>query len=372
MERIFILLSAALFAFIFFKLYSVLQNDFEEVPQRIEDGSMFNLNDPDPGPRMKLLLQKGFYFEDPKDIELISSVIAERLHPEAGAIDNIGELNKRKYDVEADQAFARGGESFRKRVQLSRNILGYTGSDSSRYLQEKTSPPRLPAVNDIGLGTHNIGGTIYNSNGQALAGILVRIGMILPHDSIYSSDVNEVENLIKEKTESIEKVYGVDSANRRQLQSLTAYARTAQQVESIISLCLNDYGLRGPRDAALFALAWCGQLSSSQVVQVSTEAALRKVSPCGGLFLQAVLRWAELRPQTAHPFLLSVIRQGRLVNAPMPVTAAAEIIRPPRRRSQSRVYHSPGITPRRGPSLAPRSHCRFGRRIGSVPRAPLG
>ncbi len=153
MERIFILLSAALFAFIFFKLYSVLQNDFEEVPQRIEDGSMFNLNDPDPGPRMKLLLQKGFYFEDPKDIELISSVIAERLHPEAGAIDNIGELNKRKYDVEADQAFARGGESFRKRVQLSRNILGYTGSDSSRFLQEKTSPPRLPAVNDIGLGT---------------------------------------------------------------------------------------------------------------------------------------------------------------------------------------------------------------------------
>ena len=104
MERIFLLLISALFAFIFFKLYSVLQNDFEEVPERVGDGSMFNLNEPDPGPRMKMLLKKGFYFEDPKDIELISSVIAQRLHPEAATIDNIGELNKRKYDVEAEQA----------------------------------------------------------------------------------------------------------------------------------------------------------------------------------------------------------------------------------------------------------------------------
>ena len=145
MERIFLLLISALFAFIFFKLYSVLQNDFEEVPERVGDGSMFNLNEPDPGPRMKLLLQKGFYFEDPKDIELISSVIGQRLHPEAATIDNIGELNKRKYDVEAEQAFAMGGESFKKRVELSRNILGYTGPDSSRFLQEKTKPPQPPA-----------------------------------------------------------------------------------------------------------------------------------------------------------------------------------------------------------------------------------
>src|SRR5688500_16978375 len=184
MERIFVLLISALFAFIFFNLYSVLEKDFEEVPQRISDGSMMNLNDPDPGPRIKLLLQKGFYFEDAKDIGLISSVIAQRLHPEVADIDNIGELNKRKYDVEAEQAFTMGGESFKKRVQLSRNILGYTGPDSSRFQQEKTKPPQLPATNNVGLGKHNISGTIY-SNGQGLAGVLVRLGMILPQDSIY-------------------------------------------------------------------------------------------------------------------------------------------------------------------------------------------
>ena len=110
MERIFVLLISALFAFIFFKLYSVLKKDFEEVAQRTSEGSMMNLNDPDPGPRMKVLLQRGFYFEDPKDIELVRSVITQRLHPEAESIDNIGELNKRKYDVEADQAFTQGGE----------------------------------------------------------------------------------------------------------------------------------------------------------------------------------------------------------------------------------------------------------------------
>ena len=132
---------------------SVLKKDFEEVAQRTSEGSMMNLNDPDPGPRMKVLLQRGFYFEDPKDIELVRSVITQRLHPEAESIDNIGELNKRKYDVEADQAFTQGGESFKKRIRLSRTLLGYSGSDSVRFLQEKTSPPQLPAVNNIALAS---------------------------------------------------------------------------------------------------------------------------------------------------------------------------------------------------------------------------
>jgi cell division protein FtsW (lipid II flippase) len=240
MERIFLLLVSALFAFIFFKLYTVLKKDFEEVPKRIAEGSIMNLNDPDPGPRIKLLLQRGFYFEDPRDVALISNVIAQRLNPQAASIDNIGELNKRKYDVDADQAFNIGGESFKKRVRLSRSLLGYNGADSIRFLQEKTAPPQLPAVNNIGLGSNSISGTIYGVGGKVLSGVLVRLGMILPQDSIYSSEVNEVDNLISENTGNVQKIYAVDSAKKRQLQSLTAYARTDASGKYIFTNLPND------------------------------------------------------------------------------------------------------------------------------------
>src|SRR5687768_4428794 len=146
MERIFLLFISILFAFIFFKLFTVLKKDFEEVPKRLGDGSMINLNDPDPGAQMKLLLQRGFYFEDPKDIELISSIIGQRLNTRDERIDNIGELNKRKYDVEADQASMLGGESFNKRVRLAGASLGYSDADAIRFLQVRKAAPPLPAV----------------------------------------------------------------------------------------------------------------------------------------------------------------------------------------------------------------------------------
>src|SRR5215204_5365045 len=111
MERIFLMFISILFAFIFFQLFTVLKKDFEEVPKRLGEGSIINLNDPDPGIQMKLLLQRGFYFEDPRDVELISLIIGQRLNTREERIDNIGELNKRKYDVEAEQAFQRGGET---------------------------------------------------------------------------------------------------------------------------------------------------------------------------------------------------------------------------------------------------------------------
>src|SRR5688500_17892180 len=112
LERTFIFLISGLMAFLFFRLYAVLEKDFEEVPERIAEGSMINLNDPNPEQNMQMLLQKGYYFEDPKDIAIVHSVLQERMHPEAENIDNIGELNKRKYEVNADLAFASGGESY--------------------------------------------------------------------------------------------------------------------------------------------------------------------------------------------------------------------------------------------------------------------
>jgi predicted DNA binding CopG/RHH family protein len=50
--------------------------------------------------------------------------------------------------------------------------------------------------------------------------------MILPQDSTYSENVTEVENIIKENKGGVQKIFAIDSAKKRQLQSLTAYART--------------------------------------------------------------------------------------------------------------------------------------------------
>lgn len=225
-ERIFLLLVTLVLAALFFRLFTVLKKDFAEVPRRLADGSMVNLNDNRPGERMKVLLQKGFYFEDQRDIDLASSIISQRLNTTEAPIDNIGELNKRKYDIEAEQAFVQGGDSYKKRVQLSRSLLGFTGPDSVRFQQEKSNPPQLPSENEIALGKYSIKGEVNARGGGAAAGVLVRLDMILPQDSIYSQNVTEV---IRESTESgagKRISYAADSLGHRQLQSLTAYART--------------------------------------------------------------------------------------------------------------------------------------------------
>src|SRR5438270_5643950 len=137
-ERIFLLLVSIVLALLFFNLYGVLQKDFEAVPQRLGNGTTMNLNTPTAASKLKALLQNGFYFEDPRDIRLIYSVLNERLHTNSTLLDNIGDLNKQAFAVDAETAFAQGGESFKKRVLLSRALLGFSGSDSARFQQEKT------------------------------------------------------------------------------------------------------------------------------------------------------------------------------------------------------------------------------------------
>ncbi|HEX2606557.1 MAG TPA: FtsW/RodA/SpoVE family cell cycle protein, partial [Flavisolibacter sp.] len=199
--------------------------DFAEVPQRLQEGTMINLNDPDPGSRMQLLLQKGYYFEDPKDIALISSMVTKGMQG-AGTIDNIGELNKNRFSLEADQAYAAGGLTFKKRVQLSRSLLGYVNDDSLRFLQERSAPPPYPAAAVIGMGDRKIEGSIHNREGAAVAGILVRLQMILPQDSASGGAVVEPEKRTVERSGSWTKTYVLDSAGHRQLIALTAWART--------------------------------------------------------------------------------------------------------------------------------------------------
>jgi cell division protein FtsW (lipid II flippase) len=226
-ERIFLLLISVLFVFLFFRLYTVLQQRFTDVDKRLQDGTMVNLNDKDPALQIKNLLTKGYYFDDKRDIDLITNTVANNIST-GQKIDNIGELNKRKYFIVADDAFEKGGTSFKSRVNASRSLLGYTGDDSVRFVQERKAPAQIPQVTDVAMGGHSISG-IITSQKQPVAGVLVRLEMILPQDSIYNDEAIEDIKLITENGNGFKKVYLPDSAGKRRLQELTAYARTNEQ-----------------------------------------------------------------------------------------------------------------------------------------------
>jgi cell division protein FtsW (lipid II flippase) len=226
LERIWILAISLVMGFLFVELFKVLEKDFQEVDQRLGSLNMVDLNADQPGERMKELLTRGFYFDDPRDIDLVANTVSQRIHLGEDVIDNIGELNKSKYNINADDAFNAGGNSFKKRVQLSRSLLGYTGDDSVRFEQEMRSPPPLPSVHHSGLGESVIGGQISNRDGNAVQGVLVRLQMVVPQDSTYSDEVSEVEKQLIESGPGDRKIFAVDSAGHKQLISFSAYART--------------------------------------------------------------------------------------------------------------------------------------------------
>jgi hypothetical protein len=115
LERLFLLLTGILLAVLFGKLYFVLQQKFTDVDKRLKDGTIVNLNAPNPAKNVASLLKKAIILMIPRDVDYIESVIAAKANA-AGAFDNAGELNKRKYYVNADEAIEQGGESFRQRV----------------------------------------------------------------------------------------------------------------------------------------------------------------------------------------------------------------------------------------------------------------
>jgi hypothetical protein len=100
-----------------------------------------------------------------------------------------------------------------------------------------------------------------------------------------------------------------------------------RQIADVVSMCLAEPGIKGRRDAALFALVWCGQFSVPEVVQLSVAAAQRVVAPCNAPFHQAFQQWLEIRSGAGGPFLLTINRRGRVVPEPMRATTAAEVIR---------------------------------------------
>ena len=225
-ERIFLLLITVVMAVLFYKLYTVISGDFADVPARLSNGTMMNLNDPKPGQAMRTLLQKGRYYRDGKDIDLISSTFEKARLADTGSIDNIGDLNKKNYNVDENTALLHGGESFKKRVAAERIILGFTDEDSILFADLKKNPAAVPATNNLSMGRFNIGGVVRTGAGQPVPNVVVRAQLILPQDSVYSNKVEEVAGELVDNTTTVRKLYAVDSLKNTQLQSLTAYVQT--------------------------------------------------------------------------------------------------------------------------------------------------
>ena len=233
-ERLFLALISTVLGGLFYTLFMVLQGDFRDVEERLRNGTMVNLNASNSAQILATLLEKGHYVDDKRDIRFIQESVADVLGANARApIDNVGELNKRRFAILADDAFARGGNSFRKRVTQSRALLGFTDADSSSFQDERLSPTPFPSVTDVGLKGYRLSGTIRSEADSTVAGVLVRLAMVLPPDStdLGDHDAGSGLNEVSEKGPGFLKVYGPKIGNNRPLRALTAFARTNAQGE---------------------------------------------------------------------------------------------------------------------------------------------
>jgi hypothetical protein len=144
--------------------------------------------------------------------------------------------------------------------------LGFSEIDSILLNQGRKQPPDVSAITSAGVGSHNISGTIKKNDGQPVAGVIVRLQMIIPPDSVYSSELSE-ENKIIELENGIRKVFVLDSANRKQLQTFIAYARTDNEGKYAFT------GLPGNEAYGVVPLQTGYQFGRSQgVQQLKTDA----------------------------------------------------------------------------------------------------
>ena len=176
-ERLCLVLIGVIMTLLFWKLFTVLQRDFAEVDSRVGNGTMINLNAGNTAEAMTELLKKGMYFEDPKDIAFIAATVAAAKEP-GSTIDNIGTLNKKQYFVNADEAFLKGGKSFKNRVQLSRDLLGFSAADSTSFEKESKHPLQVSSQTNVGLGNYDISGTIKKQDGQPAAECFITAAVI--------------------------------------------------------------------------------------------------------------------------------------------------------------------------------------------------
>ncbi|MEJ5960978.1 FtsW/RodA/SpoVE family cell cycle protein [Pedobacter immunditicola] len=182
-ERLFIGLLSVVLLLFFFNLFGVLQDRLAGTDKQLANGSIINLNGPDPINDIRRVLTTGNYDLDRRDVAYIGSVLENRLQS-GEEFENIGELNKRAYYVPAEQAYVNGGQSFKKRALLSRTLLGYDDENGINYQQEKSNPKAHPAITDLQAGEYQISGELLDE-GKAIPGVLVMLQMIIPKDSTH-------------------------------------------------------------------------------------------------------------------------------------------------------------------------------------------
>ncbi|MEO8413321.1 MAG: FtsW/RodA/SpoVE family cell cycle protein [Ginsengibacter sp.] len=233
-ERICLLLIGIILGLLFWKLFSVLQRDFAEVDTRIGNGTMINLNAGKPAEAMKEVLGKGMYFEDPKDIAFIASTVEAAKEP-GSTVDNIGTLNKKPYFINADEAFLKGGQSLKRRVLLSRDLLGFSDADSTSFKKENKHPLQVTSQTNVDLGTDNISGKVSNQDGQPAPGVLLRLRLLVPQDSSMAPGEDEGEKNVIQFKNGVRTIFIRDSASSLRLLSFNAYARTDASGKFIFS-----------------------------------------------------------------------------------------------------------------------------------------
>ncbi|RYY40463.1 MAG: cell cycle protein [Chitinophagaceae bacterium] len=192
LERILLFAATLILGGLFYLLYTGLQKDMADVPRRLQEGSIVNLNADADGAALAGLLGKQYYLEDPRDIRAVQEVFSTRRN--TVALDNIGALNKRPFLLRAEDALTRGGVSLQKRARLSYRLIGFSGADSVRYDQERKAPPALPSTQDLGAGRGSLSGTVTEGGGPA-AGVLLRLERVLPSDSSSESDAEAARTI---------------------------------------------------------------------------------------------------------------------------------------------------------------------------------
>lgn len=235
LERACLFTITLIMGLLFWKLFTVLQRDFNEAVTRLQNGTMMNLNEGSKSENMSRLLKKVMYFEDAKDIEFIAATVASAKNS-GEKLANVGELNKKALFVNADEAFEKGGRTFKKRVELSRILLGFSGPDSISFDNERTKPLTVNAETNAGLGDHRISGIIKNKDGQPVAAALVRLKAmpVHPDDEVLSGQSEEQESIIQ-FSKGVRKIFVRDSAETKKLVSFNAYARTDASGKFIFS-----------------------------------------------------------------------------------------------------------------------------------------
>lgn len=227
-ERFLLVLIAAVLGLLFYTLLPVLQADFGNIDQALRQGTVVNLNAPDSPQALARLLTNGYYFDDKHDVAFVQQVFAQARRSDSTVIDNLGALNKKRFWVLADDAFAQGGHSYKKRVALSRQLIGLPHDDSLQLTAVQTTAKPLSAIADAGLQGYALQGAVRREGGEPVTGVLVRLRMVVPEETNdEAAGVEITEGTVTRPGVSL--AYRTKPGGKRSLMGLTAFARTDAQ-----------------------------------------------------------------------------------------------------------------------------------------------